>query len=217
MMGIFAHVPALGIPEGIEPSVPPEEASVAPEEEPEDDPEEEPPAPPLLLLATPLDEPLLAPELDPGPDPDDPEPLPEPLALGAEPSFELPPLLDGQLGPEFGSEPHEAFSVQPRRVMKPIETSALALIDANLSTNRADWPAGRDSPGFGIFGRAREELRVGAERSRADRRQARERERRDPGGSVTPTGTPSRASVTAMGGPCASRERALGGEECACG
>lgn len=199
MTGILAHVPALGIPDGIEPSIPPDEASVAPEEEPEEDPEEdEPPAPPLLLPAAPLDEPLLAPELDPEPDPD---PLPDPLALGAEPSFESPPLPDGQPGPEFELEPHEAFSVQPRRAMKPIETSPLALIETNLSTNRAERPAGRRLARFWNFWTRPRMTALGAEISRAESGEGPVGERSDLRGSVTPTGTLSRAIVTAIRAP----------------
>jgi hypothetical protein len=159
--GIFAHVPALGMPEGIEPSLPPEEASVAPEDEPDEDPDEAPEELPLLPPAPP-EEPLLDPELDP-----DPEPLPDPLALGADPSFAVPPLPDGEPDPAPGlaSEPHEAFRVQPTRAMNPIETKAFALIDNDVSTNRADRSGRRRLFRVGNFGAGSRALRVAAERS----------------------------------------------------
>jgi hypothetical protein len=127
--GILEHVPAVGMPGGIEASLPDGPPSVAPpEEDPLPAPEELPlPLPPLLpedelppLLPEelpPLEEPLLDPELpDAGPAPSEP--------FGADPSSEVPPVPPGLAGDVL----HDALDTNPTNAANPVESTTLVLM-----------------------------------------------------------------------------------------
>jgi hypothetical protein len=124
--GIFAHVPAVGIPEGIEASSPDDAPlSCDPEEEPLPELDELP----LLLPEEeeddelpPLEEPLLEPEL---PD-DDPLPLPDAsVSLEVEPSSDVGPL---PTDPVVEEESHEALKAIPANAANPAERKTVALM-----------------------------------------------------------------------------------------
>jgi hypothetical protein len=132
--GILEHVPAVGMPDGIEASLPDGPPSLSP---PEEDPLPVPDELPLLLPPLlpedelppllppplfpdelpPLEAPLLEPELpDAGPEPSE--------LLGADPSSDVPPAPPGVAGDVL----HDALDTSPTNAASPVERTTLVLM-----------------------------------------------------------------------------------------